>query len=494
MDQIWKQAPKFPDNENEAVERIDVDSFVQIYRDIDDLFEKEDGDDDDEAKTKTSSKTVESTSSSSDDDTDEEAMEDELETIFGTICDRDGLLSKDELLQWDEIRKLLSEGLIDNEEFDTIWEKTPKRPGTTNKLDVDGFLSFNVELDGLFDFDDEDVFDDTSSVQKTRNGSDPTTSATVDDEGLSPTELFDALAGSDGLVGMEELKRWGDLQDMLSEGDLLPLELDTFFEKIVSQTPDMSGKLDLDGFVLLYKKIDSLFEEEEDEDIGGAGSSKGSDQSAKSSSTVKKDLLLALDGINEDEDRLPCGLESTEREQKLVQSIVNALEAEPANIVRQKQGAIEMPDLAGEWDLLYSSSSAMAYNKGLSGLGGSFPNGSFGGLKMKLKASKYMTDVEYIEKINVVPDSASFEVKVTGGWELRSSVSIFTGQPSTVLTVVPEKVTYGPTSTRADHWKSLGPTNMLDLTYLDEDLRIMRGSTSTDTIFVFKRTKSEKQV
>lgn len=106
---------------------------------------------------------------------------------------------------------------------------------------------------------------------------------------------------------------------------------------------------------------------------------------------------------------------------------------------------------------------------------------------MKLKASKFMSDVEYIERINVVPDSASFDVKVNGDWELRSSVSIFTGEPSIVLTVVPERVTYGPTSTRADHWKSLGPTNMLDVTYLDDNLRVMRGNTSTESILIFKR-------
>lgn len=44
-----------------------------------------------------------------------------------------------------------------------------------------------------------------------------------------------------------------------------------------------------------------------------------------------------------------------------------------------------------------------------------------------------------------------------------------------------------PTSMRADHWKSLGPMNMLDLTYLDEDLRVMRGCTSSDTVFIWKR-------
>jgi len=101
-----------------------------------------------------------------------------------------------------------------------------------------------------------------------------------------------------------------------------------------------------------------------------------------------------------------------------------------------------------------------------------------------------MTDVEYIERIEVNPSSASFDVIVSGDWDLSQSVSLFTGAPSTVMTVEPARVMYGPTSTRADHWKSLGPMNMLDVTYLDDDLRVMRGNTATDAIFVFQRVQS----
>jgi len=146
-----------------------------------------------------------------------------------------------------------------------------------------------------------------------------------------------------------------------------------------------------------------------------------------------------------------------------------------------------MEDLAGSWDLLYTSSSMMRFNKGLTGLGGSFPNGKFAGLRQNLILNKYITDVEYTERIAVNPEQNSFDVKVNGDWELKSSVSLFTGAPSTILSIEPDKVVYGPTTTRADHWKSVRSMNLLDLSYLDNDLRIMRGNTSTDTLFIFKR-------
>ena len=40
LEDIWNAAPKFPDVAGVET-RIDVDSFVQIYRDVDDLFEED---------------------------------------------------------------------------------------------------------------------------------------------------------------------------------------------------------------------------------------------------------------------------------------------------------------------------------------------------------------------------------------------------------------------------------------------------------------------
>lgn len=455
LNQLWTTAPKFPGDGA----KIGVDSFVQIYRDIDDLFEESEGED----------------GKPEDDDTDDE----ELTTIFKSIS-TGGVLSKEALTKWTEVQSLMKEGLLDNDEFSGIWDRMPK--AEDGQLDLNGFVKFNGALDDLFDFEDLEDEEEEFVVKASPPKSEAKTTQPediIDGVDLSAATLFEALMDSDGLVGMAELKRWGELQEMLKEGELMPLEFESFFDAIVKSDKD---KLNRNGFMALYNKIDSLFEDDDDDD----------DQSTsneRTTSETKEQLFATVDSLNADKERLPCGLESTESEKRYVQELAATLEAERTNSVRQKQGAIEMADLIGQWELLYSSSSAMSYNKGLSGLGGSFPNGSFGGLKMKLQASKFLSDVEYKERINVVPDSASFDVTVNGSWELRSSVSIFTGEPAIALTVVPFMVTYGPTETRADHWKSLGPTNMLDLSYLDDDLRIMRGNTNTDSILIFKRTK-----
>jgi hypothetical protein len=101
---------------------------------------------------------------------------------------------------------------------------------------------------------------------------------------------------------------------------------------------------------------------------------------------------------------------------------------------------------------------------------------------------RYSSDVEFIERWGVgIGEDNSFDVTVTGDWELRSSVSLFTGEPSLVVKVLPDRVKYGVTDQQAEYWKSLGPMLSLDMTYLDDDLRIMRGNTSKSSIFVLRR-------
>eukprot|EP00566_Odontella_aurita_P006230 CAMPEP_0113547204 /NCGR_PEP_ID=MMETSP0015_2-20120614/12227_1 /TAXON_ID=2838 /ORGANISM="Odontella" /LENGTH=612 /DNA_ID=CAMNT_0000447735 /DNA_START=294 /DNA_END=2132 /DNA_ORIENTATION=+ /assembly_acc=CAM_ASM_000160 len=495
LEDIWRAAPKFPDVDDK-MERVDVDSFVQIYRDIDDIFE----DDEKEAESVPAKSDEESAveklavkdndAGVTDDvvETDEDETtagdEKELEIVFQSICDEAGLVSLDALRKWDEVADLISEGMLGEDEFDRIWGQTPRSPGSPEELDLDGFLSFNLDLDDLFVFDDQEEDDKDASDDIESSGDGPVLqkrSMVVGDD-LPPGVIFAELADDDFLVGFDDLKRWGELQEMLDGGDLLPLELQNMFEQ-VKTAPGTSDKLNEDDFIALYENIDAMFEEDDDEDDAGSIEPASS---LPEQASVKSDLLSFVAEMNSDEERLPCGLESTDREQTLVLNMVSVLESQPSNVVQQRGGKLEQADLTGEWELLYSSSSAMKFNKGLSGLGGSFPNGKFGGLKQKLEASKFMSDVEYVERIDI-PAGQSFDVTVNGDWSLRGSINIFSGDPTTVLNVAPERVEYGFTSTRADHWKSVGPLNVLDITYLDDDLRIMRGNTSTDTVFVFKR-------
>ena len=489
LDDIFDKAPKFP--AESTIERIDVDSFVQVYRDIDDLFD----DVDDEATTLQPSvepavaANSESAPESSSPLLDSEpSLDDELESIYESICDDNGLIGKEQLRSWDEVARLMQDGLLGDDELDELWATTEKTDPEQQLLDLDGFLSFNVALDNLFDFDDDDMLEEDEEDVFEEEDSDlnnepelnsPPSRKMIAGHDLSSEELFVALSNPDsGGVGFDDLKYWKELHDMLAEGDVLESELKDLYQQV---SPSAENPwLDMEAFIQLTRSLDNLFEDDDDDDDAVAVAETAGALSAKN------ELLDALDSLQQD-DVLPCGLEANELEQREIRNLVGPVEESPSNWLLQRE--IDASALSGIWELMYTSSSAMMFNKGLTGLGGSVPNGRFGRLQQKLTATKFLMDVEYVEHIVLTPASASFDVTVTGTWEVRSSVSLFTGAPSMVLQVVPDRVTYGPTSTRADHWKSLGPMNLLDISYLDENLRIMRGNTSVDTIFIFRRIK-----
>jgi len=483
LDEIWEAAPKFSDDSS----RVDVASFLKIYSDVDDLFEDDDDEDeneneDNDDKTESSNDVpiAESTKAGIDDN----ELDEELSAAYKSICDDNGLISKDKMKRWEEIESLFEEGLLGEDEFEELWKNSVNEENES--LDANGFLKFNLQLDDLFDLEDvedEDIEIVAKEAEKSSSTVAPPREMVVEGD-MPPGVLFSQLADKNYLVGTKELNLWTELKDLLEDGELSEAELQEMYDKFA--TPESSGKLNEDGFLQLYDEIDALFEEIDEDDTEGVVAPPK--QVQPTNTRVKEDLLAFIDIIVEEDEEL-CGFGVSESDQEQVLNILQVLEKQPTNLMVKKEGNIERFDLAGNWELIYTSSSAMKFNQGLSGIGGSFPNGKFGGVRQKLQATKFLSDMEYKERIEVTPSTASFDVTVNGIWDLQKSVSLFTGQPTVILNVEPDRVSYGLTSTRADHWKSLGPVNRLDLSYLDDDLRVMRGCTSSDTLFVFKKVE-----
>lgn len=477
------------------MDKIDVDSFIQVYRDIDDLFEEDDAGDD--AFKEDKGAVVAATSSDDNDDND-----DQLKATFSTLAGSgdESMLSFTQLRQWEEVKSLIEEeGMLGEDEFITLWEKSVG--GTKGErgaaMDVEAFVAFNDALDELFVFDDDELDEDTYDeedtailVEEEEKSTPAPPRPVITDEHIPPGVLFSQLANENYLVGPRELQRWGELNDMMTEGDLTVEELQGLLNG-VPKAPGTKDMLDKDGFMALYDAIDALFEDDDGEDGDAAESRTTTTTPQASEFELKEELLELLEDLAklaEQEGRQPCGLDCTELEQERVLEVVGELEREPYNQVGgEGDKVIPKEQLSGVWDLLYSSSSTMKYNEGLSGLAGGLTK--FGGVQQRLTSTKFLSDVEYTEQVIGKVGGKSFEVKITGDWDLRTEISLFTGKPSNVMSVTPDKVAYGPRSDKADHWKSLGPMNLLVLAYLDDDLRVMRGNTSTDTLFILRRSE-----
>lgn len=438
---------------------IDQDSFLQLYRTIDNLFE-------DEEEEELGSSPVKSSS---------------LEQSFAQLCDDASVpsISRSALIAWDEIQDLFQENLLSEQEFDRLWSQSLKSQTLNpimrqDQLTLEGFLYFNDLLDDLFILEENEIVDDGIQSVSQETTSSETKDILFFKQDSSPQELFARIAADQKTISLDIiLKRWGNLQEMIRDGDLSKDEVLELYQRATK-----TGYLDCEAFVVFYNSIESLFEDEEEEDENNEDVE---EQSRRISS--KAILLNLISDVASDASRLPCGLECTEEEIQQIAGVVKYLERESSNMLVSRRGSIKESDIAGTWKMIYTSSSALKFNKGISGLVP--PTGKFGGLIQKLKASKFMLDLEYVETVNA--GAGSFEVRVTGDWEIKSSMSLFTGEQAMALKVEPNLVLYGITTQKADHWKSLGPMNLLDISYLDDDLRIMRGSTSSESIFIFKK-------
>jgi hypothetical protein len=209
------------------------------------------------------------------------------------------------------------------------------------------------------------------------------------------------------VVGMEELKQWGELQDLLSDEEITSTELeDMFAEAITKGTDNDDDKLDKAGFVLLYKAIDNLFvyedqniaDEGEIMNVGGndiivgvtevTTTGSGSEDQKSLANNKQDELLSFLSGIHSvlDDNKLPCGMDCTDKEREIIAKLVSDLEAEPNNLVLKQNGKIATKDLIGDWDLLYTNSKGVILNKSLSGLASS--KATFSSVRQRLTGSK----------------------------------------------------------------------------------------------------------
>lgn len=235
------------------------------------------------------------------------------------------------------------------------------------------------------------------------------------------------------VVGVKELKQWGELQDLLSDEDITQTELEEMYttscnknkDDIVlgiiiknenDKCDDVDDKLDKDGFVILYNMIDDLFDYDEDDDKGDTtvkeelinnvdvndndndnDIDKNNDFSAgvdepniedELLSFLQTDIIVSVGGTV-DKDKMPCGMECTDNEREIILKMVSELKEASDNLVVAKNGNIEAKDLIGDWDLLYTSSKAMILNKSISGLTGTpSQKVEFSGVRQKLTGSK----------------------------------------------------------------------------------------------------------
>ncbi|CAM9803317.1 unnamed protein product [Chrysoparadoxa australica] len=529
---------------------VGVEGFVQAFNSVDDLFEDEwegieedkaslvepavlEGDESSgEAEAGTSEKGGAELLVSSER---HQSLAAAFEKLMGSLG---ALASMDDVLKWKEVSELINEKQLSVAETKSLFDGIAKGG---DSLDIDGFVQLGAAIDNLFEYVEDgqaeteaeaeaEAAEPTEEAAKERAAEEEMKEEAAKEVVLVPLEgktqeerelleEFDELAGSrTGLLGLNNLLRWPEVQSLVDEGQLKVSEVNGLWENVPKAELDGAYRctdefgegacIDAAGFLAFNAALDGLFfyEDEDEAPLAVAGPSAPTPAPAPSPAMTPlpkpttatdaspvaavgrqgrsfEESKVHLMGIVQQESQ-SCGLGT---EPKARQQILQAVEgllavAGERNVVSKGNDAV-LDALPGTWRLMYTSSKSMEFNQGITGLANTLPGAELQGLLQVLQKEGGLLDAYYEEEL-IVSGGKELTVTVTGDWEVRQTTSLMTGTSSIALGMNTKRVKYGFIDVIGERWKPLRSMAVLDVVYIDDSIRIMRGQTSTSSIFV----------
>ncbi|EKU23329.1 hypothetical protein NGA_0031802 [Nannochloropsis gaditana CCMP526] len=442
----------------DKAEPADLDAFLAVYEKIDALFEEEEEDEDVEVG--------------------------QAGAVKG--------ITLEEFLASGDVSRYLEENLISREEVESMWAAEAgfrgASAGVRAVLSAEGSMRVYAGIEDLL----EEVVDDAEKSDETQ------TAVPEENEGKELRAEYMAAIGGDLEAEMDyaAFLRTNELPDLLEEGLVSREEVGSMWDKVRSErgTGDV---VDFAGFQALSSALDDLFlEEGEEEEKVAPRQTAAAAYKAAAAAQAKEAEPEGLRIVGPAKPQLKEMLASVllagllEEDKALddyVGALVEAMLDEEANLAARDE--LEITDLQkameGEWELAYSTSRTMRYNRGLSGLGKSLPKVEFLGFSQSIAVNGFALETVYTERLRTL--GRDLNVVVEGAWELKDVVSIMSGELCLIMDVLPATITYGFMRERIETgWKGVRVLNRCELLYLDEDLRVMKGQ-SSDSYFVFSR-------
>ncbi|CAM9119069.1 unnamed protein product [Ectocarpus fasciculatus] len=544
---IWKAVPKA----DPAGDRVDYVGFSQAFARVDALFEEEEEEEEDGGEEEgVAAAGVRRGGGESGVAVGPGGTEASFVELVGSsegVLDLDGLLRWSEVTELFEEGLLKQEEV---EQMWKGLPKVANRVQAAGEagteegvlINLAGFLEFDRQLSDLFEDEEESGTDAankdqpptaTSAAASTPPATpaaaapvvaatapaspetkDPAGKEAVADEG-TPEGLFLRLsANTGGVLTLDDLLGWTEVAELLEDDLMSREEVGSMFEAL----PKAKGRgsstsapaIDVKGFVEFARKLDEMFEDfdEDGEERSSPATSSRSDGADTSGDATASEPLpdmtsteaVVPKGGNAAEakarllsmcqrEMADCGMGCGEdKRTEMLEAMEALLATEEGNLVLGDDLGTGLIDtLAGEWRLLYTSSNAMEYNQGLTGLANTIPNAKFQGLRQILHADGMVFDAEYEEELMTGDESEPLIITVTSDWEVKQTSSLVTGKSSVAIAVAPKQIKYGFITVRSERWKTLRAMMLLDIAYLDANLRIMRGQTARQNFFVFVR-------
>jgi len=510
-------------------EMADLEGFLAVYGKIDALFEEgeegEEGEDEDEEEEEEEQQVVDQGKAASpvvaavQSLTNAAASAAAAAAAAATNAPIMGGMSVEEFMASGDVARYLEEDLVTKEEVIDFWRvEAGVKSGSSSSSSIssssgpllpplsrEASLRVYARIEELFEDEEEDSPEALAEAAAERASVPPPPAVSTEDAEFWAE--YTAATGGPLSTKMDytTFLKTNELPDLMAEELVSREEVKSMWDKITQGEP----VIDFEGFKTLSSALDDLFMEEEDwETVAAAEAARAAAAPAparQSAAALFEAAAAAQSKAEEPEMMQVVGpakpqllevlgsvkfaglLDDDKATDDYVAALVEAMIEEDANLavqdeleIAQLQKAIE-----GDWDLVYSTSRTMRYNRGLSGLGKSLPQAEFVAFRQSIAVNGYAFETVYTEQLKTL--GRELDVVVEGAWELKDVVSIMDGELCLIMDVLPATIKYGFMNERIETgWKGVRVLNRCELLYLDEDTRVMKGQ-SSDSYFVFRR-------
>ena len=467
-------------------EPADLEGFLAVQARIDALFEDDDDEEDD-------------------DEDDDEPVAAAAAPAAPAAVVPPGAMTLSAFLASLDVARYVEEGLVSPQEVQGLWAtecRKGKLPGADAPLGRAAQMNVYAAIEELLEDVDEDEEEEDEPAAAPAAAPSAADKAAALDAAAAAVPLGEApevwrafvSASRDGEMDLKGFLKAGEMPELLREELLTQDEARRIWAKVAAG----SDAVDLAGYKRLLAAVDEIFvdgDEEDDEEEGqapepepvpAAAAAAAPAPVAESPAAARADLVSLLTNVQFAGLLDPDGPDVKARDEAVGALVEAMLDAEE-NLAVQDELEIKELERAieGDWDLVYTTSRTMRFNRGLSGLGSSLPKAEFLGFEQKIVVNGYAFETVYTERLKTL--GQSLDVVVEGAWELKDVVSIMDGEVCLTMDVLPAIIKYGFITEKLETgWKGVRVLNRCELLYLDKTWRVMKGQ-SNDSYFVFKR-------
>jgi len=471
---------------------------------------------------KTGSKTADQRSL--DDELDDEIQEDDLLRLFTEAGAGSDLVSFNQAVLLEGIDGILEEEATTLEELLVLW-------GDADTVDFNGFSSWYQEVVRLYDqflwagavspsdevlgegveeeeedekdkdYSDDELFADLPSqgvsIAEIAGNAMPAKLAKVQPSrpNVEVTKLFRERCDTANMLLLKDAYEISEFADMIKNGEMSKEEL-----KDMWQSLGEGDVIDILAFRELVAKIDVLFEyvEEGQESKAITISTEGGitqGTSGRSIPEVKAAIIRMCEDLLSSE-KLAAGLDGVEEMDTPLLSLCIELE-----ILWREQnpdlGEFETEKITGDWELLYLTSCRARRWGFIMNTGKFVQDGAFDGLVTSLAIDKSIVGIDQqlvdIDEI-WTKNEKELAIRGSGSWKLGIQPNVVTGDDDLVLKLMINGVEYdkedgtvAQTDSKILSSQMLRTYSYQFLSFVDDDMRVMRSSLAPIGFYVFTK-------